>query len=292
MAALISLCSTWGNPLWAQAAASKAELLEALGNTAATFSRTAPGLGANELLVQRGRVASLDVLKASFSPSSGREIKKIKVHIPEEFATHRVSSSWGLSAAGPIHEVRTVRTLDDTPVEAAKTARHALTLGLQAPDDATKKKLLEDLERGILQGAIADFVPIMLLFTEARQANYTFLDAGQNKIDTEPVLVLRYKQVAGDRAFTEFRDRSEKRHPAEGDIWFRQSDLLPLRITLSAEELLSVRDILRNEAEVNYTPSSFGLAPATVIHRQYLNRDLLVENIFSYSDYTGRAVIP
>ena len=39
--------------------------------------------------------------------------------------------------------------------------------------------------------------------------------------------------------------------------------------------------ILRNEAEVNYTPTRFGLAPSTVIHRQFLNQDLLVENRFS-----------
>ena len=273
--------------MWAQGAASKVELLEALGNAAATFSRTAPGVGATELLVQRGRVASVDVLKGST-----REIKKMEVHLPEQFVSHQVSSSWSLSAKGPIHEVRTIRTMDFTPVDLAHAARHALTLGLQAPDDDTKKKLLEDLEGGTLQGAVADFVPILLLFTEARQADYTFSYAGRNKIDAEPMLVIRYKQVAGAQAFTEFRDRSEKRHPAEGDIWFRQSDLLPLRITLSAEEVLSVRYILRNEAEVDYTPTKFGLAPATVIHRQLLNEDLLVENKFSYSDYTGPVAIP
>jgi hypothetical protein len=293
VAALMSLCSMWGVPLWAQGAASRLELLEALGSAAATFSRTAPGLGASELLVQRGRVASVDVLKGSFSPASGREIKKMKVRLPEQYASHRVSSAWGLSAAGPIHEVRTIRTLDDNPVEATRAARHALTLGLQTPDDDTKKKLLEDLEDGTLQGAVADFVPLMLLFTEGRQARITrSVMPGQNKIDGEPMLVLRYKQVAGDEAFTEFRDRSGKRYPAEGDIWFRQSGLLPLRITLSTEEVLSVRYILRNEAEVSYAPRKFGLAPATVIHRQFLNQDLLVENKFTYSDYTGPVAIP
>ncbi len=283
IAAVISSCI----PVWAQATASRAELLEALGNTAATFARTAPGLGASELLVQRGRVASVDILKGS-----AREIKKVEVHLPEAFSSHRVASSWGLSATGPIHEVRTIRTVDYTPVDVMHETRHALTLGLQAPDDDTKKRLLENLEGGTLQGAIADFVPILLLFTEVRQANYTFSYTGQNKIEAEPMLVLKYKQIGGDQAFTEFRDRSEQHHPAEGDIWFRQSDLLPLRITLSAEEVLAVRYILRNEAEVNYTPTKFGLAPAAVIHRQYLNQDLLVENKFSYSDYTGPVAIP
>ena len=30
---------------------------------------------------------------------------------------------------------------------------------------------------------------------------------------------------------TEFRDSRETRHLPEGDIWFRESDLMPLRIT-------------------------------------------------------------
>ena len=274
IAALVSVV-----PVWAQAGASKADLLEALGNAAATFARTAPGLSADELLEQRGRIASLQVLKGS-----ARDIKKLDVQLPSEFVLHRVESSWTLGTASPLHEARTVRTIDSLPVDPSHEARHALTLGLQSPDDDSKKKTLEQLEGGRLQGAAADFAPMLLLFTAARQRDYAF----SASCDTR----LRYRQIAGDDAFTEFRDRSERSHPAEGEIWFRESDLLPVRVTLNAEEVLAVGYILRNEAEVNYTPTRFGLAPSTVIHRQFLNQDLLVENRFSYSGYTGREALP
>jgi hypothetical protein len=43
---------------------------------------------------------------------------------------------------------------------------------------------------------------------------------------------------------------------------------------------------------VIYCPTPFGLAPSTVLHRQYLNEDLLVENSFRYSAYNGKAWLP
>ena len=143
IAALVSVV-----PVLAQAGASKADLLEALGNAAATFARTAPGLSADELLEQRGRIASLQVLKGS-----ARDIKKLDVQLPSEFVLHRVESSWTLGTASPLHEARTVRTIDSSPVHPSHEARHALTLGLQSPDDDSKKKTLEQLEGGRLQGA-------------------------------------------------------------------------------------------------------------------------------------------
>ena len=102
----------------------------------------------------------------------------------------------------------------------------------------------------------------------------------------------RGRQISGAAGVTEFRERSLAQHRAEGQIWLRSGDLIPLRITVETEEVLSTRYKLRNEAEVNYKPTRFGLAPATIVHKQYLNEDLLVENCFSYSGYNGRAPIP
>ena len=257
-------------------------------NAAATFSRTAPGLGADETLVQRGRIASVDVLKGS-----EKDIRKMQVRLPEVFLVHQVKSSWRLGESNPIHEIRTIRSVDDVPTAAVSNVRHALTLQPQSPDDTGKKALLEDLEAGTLEGAALDFAPILLLFTEAHKSNYSFKLAGVRWANTpDAMLVLRYRQIGGDGVFTEFRDRSEQRHPAQGEIWLRQSDLLPLKVTLITEEVLSVHYILRNEAEVNYTPTPYGLAPSTVIHQQFLNQDLLVQNRFRYSDYSGRQAIP
>ncbi len=266
------------------------ELLEALGRASATFSRSAPGLTARETLTQRGRQGSMEVGAAR------RDRLKYKdFRIPADFRIHEVVSNYSFGQIGNppvIHEVRTIVSFDQMPVEGDAEVRHALTLGRKSPDDETKKKLLEDLEHSQLTGAVTDFGEVLLLFTAARQNNYTFAFERRADLMSEPFFIVRYQQVSGLEGVTEFRERAEERHAAEGEIWMRQKDLLPLRVTVITVEKLSDRYTLRNEAEVNYQPTSFGLAPSTVTHKQSLNDDLLVENNFSYSDYHGRAPNP
>lgn len=265
-------------PLWSQQLPSREDLLEALSNASATFARTGPGLGAREFLSQRGR--RLEILP-------GKTEARNQVKLPADFSKHEVESAWSLAGTGSLHEVREIKSIDSAPPSAE--VRHAMTL--DGRSDVTKV-LLEDLEHGKLEGAATDFVPLLLLFGTAKQSKFEFRAAGRKKLDGVPMWVLRYRQTGGDDVFTEFRDRSEEHHPAEGEIWFRKEDLLPVRVTMAVEEVLSVHYILRNEAEVNYTPSPFGLAPATVVHRQYLNRDLVIENRFRYTDLTGRPIHP
>lgn len=267
------------SPSWCGQAPSRDQLLEALNHAAETFARTAPGLGARELLSQRGR-------RMSFI--KGKSELRDQFVLADDFEKHEVDSAWHLTESGALHEVREIRLIDAAPPDAGEV-RHTLTLGGNAPET---KILLEDLEHGRLEGAATDFVPILLLFETARQPNYEFGPPGRHKLGKTAAWVLHYRQIAGDDTFTEFRDRSEVRRPAEGEIWFRQSDLLPVRVTMAIEEVLSVRYILLNEARVDYTPSPFGLAPAIVLHRQYLNRDLVTENRFRYTDLTGRPIQP
>ena len=54
---------------------------------------------------------------------------------------------------------------------------------------------------------------------------------------------------------------------------------------MNTEEAFSKKYRIRTEATVDYTPSPFGLVPASVVHRQFLNGgaahdDLMVENDF------------
>jgi hypothetical protein len=266
------------------------ELLEALGRASATFARSAPGLSAREALTQRGRQGSMEI------GAAGRErIKYKNFRIPSGFRIHEVISDYSFGQIGTppvIHEVRTVVTFDNMPVHGGAEVRHALTLGLKSPDDETKKKILEDLEHNQLTGAVTDFGPVLLLFTTARQKHYSFAFKGRRDLLSEPFFIVHYQQVSGVQGVTEFRERAEERHPAEGEIWMREKDMLPLRITVNTAEVLSTKYTLRNEAEVNYQPTPFGLAPAAIIHKQSLNDNLLVENNFSYSDYHGRTPNP
>jgi hypothetical protein len=266
------------------------ELLDALGHASATFARSVPGIGARETLTQRGRRGLMEM------GAEGRDgVKYTDFRIPRDFHTHQIVSIYSFGQIGTppvLHEVRTVVTLDNIPIHDEAAVRHALSIGMKSADDETKKKMLEDLEHSRLTGAVTDFGQVLLLFAPARQNHYKFAFKGQRSLGSEAFFILHYRQISGAEGLTEFRDRTEERHLPEGEIWLRQKDLLPLRITLNTTEALSSKYTLRNEGEVNYQPSSFGLVPATVAHRQYLNKDLLVENNFSYSDYHGRTATP
>jgi hypothetical protein len=222
-------------------------------------------------------------------------VKAVQVTIPTEFTTHRIVSDWGFGSPGSstaFHEHRSVLTIDDQRAQDSFSVRHALTLDIGSPDDARKKKNLEDLEESALDGAASDFSPLLLLFAKRRQSGYDFRFDGTRQNGGEQAFAVHYREAGGPGSLIEFRDRGEKRHVTEGEIWLRESDLLPVRITMNAEERLSSRYVLRNEAEIQYAPTPYGLAPATIVHRQFLNDDLLVENSFSYSEYKGRIPLP
>ena len=267
-----------------------AELLHALANTAAIFSRTVPALSAVETLSQHGRRGEMQYAR------KGRrnELHDVSFVLPEEFQRHEVVSAYsfgGIPGLTGFHELRRTLTVDGGPPPDAE-ARHAMTLGLRRPDDGRRKEVLEDMERNQLQGAVTDFGPMLLLFTEAGQANYRFRPGGTDRLGRDPAFVLHYRQVTGPGAVAEFRDREEVLHPAQGRIWFRESDLLPLRLTFESDEIIAPKYVLRNEADITYTPTPFGLAPSLILHRQFLNQDLLVENRFSYGSFQGRVFFP
>lgn len=266
------------------------DLLEALARTAGLFARTAPSLGARETLEQRARRGDVQVLRRGRND----ELKEIVFRVPEFFETHEVVSDYTLGSAGVsggFHEIRRTLEMDKVAPDPAAQPRHAMTLGIDAEDD-TKKRLLESLALERLEGAATDFGPLLLLFTEARQRDTKFSGGGRRSIADQTGWVLRYRQTAGAGSVTEFRNSREVKHMPEGEVWFRESDLLPLRITLNTEEMLTPKYFLRNEAEVEYRPTPFGLAPQMVTHRQYLNDELLVENRFRYSDYRGLEIQP
>ena len=103
------------------------------------------------------------------------------------------------------------------------------------------------------------------------------------------MILLFTKRLQKDYAFRE----AGERQPASGQIWLRQKDLLPIRITLNTEERTSKKFTIRTDATVDYSPSQFGLALEHVIHRQFLNSALMVENDLHYADFHhANAMIP
>jgi hypothetical protein len=269
------------------------EYLDALARTAATFAETAPGLTAKETLDQRGRRGFVKILRGKKD-----DVKKLDITLPPDFRTHRVVSSYALAEIGEgrvLHEIRTIVTMDGKTMATPDEARHILTLGLRSADDGTKRKLLEDLERNQLEGAATDFGQLILLFKKRLQKDYDFSLSSDQQLGGEPVAVLGYRQISGAQGLTVFKDRTEERQPATGQVWLRRKDLLPIRITMNTEERLSKKFTIRTLALVDYMPSRFGLVPASVIHMQFLragpaNDSLMVENDYHYTDFNHENV--
>jgi hypothetical protein len=261
-----------------------AECLEGLATAASTFSTTAPGLIATETLDQRGRRGTIDLLRKA-TPA---DLKKSAIRLPEEFRSHQVVSTWTLATMGEehaLHEVRQIVEVDGEAARPAAEARHALTIGLTSPDDSTKRRLLENFQQEQLEGAVVDFSQILLLFDRRHQRDYAFSWLREDSIGGEDVSVIAYHQTGGGEGLTAFDDRTEVRQPIRGEIWLRLSDLLPLRITMNTEERWSAKYTVRTEARVDYMPSPLWLVPSAVIHKQFLNADLVMENDLSYADF-------
>ena len=259
------------------------EYLAAIARTAATFAATAPGLTAEETLDQRGRRGFFRILRGKKN-----EIKSLDIKVPGDFRVHHVISSYAFAEIGDhrvLHETRRIVTMDGQSLETSDEARHALTIGLRSADDGTKRKLLEDLEHDQLEGAATDFGQLILLFTERLQKDYALSLAGEQRLGDESVFVVGYRQISGTQGLTVFTERTEEKQQATGQIWLRQQDLLPIRITMTTEEKLSKKFTMRTEATVDYMPSQFGLVPRSVIHQQLLNSRLMVENVYHYADF-------
>ena len=256
------------------------ELVEALSRSAAIFAITAPGLGADETLDQRGRRGFIEVLNGKVPTARNSDL-----NLPEEFQQHHVVSKYILNEDSyGLHELRSSVAMDGIDAEDARAIRHAMSIGVSDP----RRQSLEDFEREKLEGAVTDFGQLILLFTSRHLADYDFSLSDPGK----PVLT--YHQKSGSHGLTVFEQRTAERQPIEGQIWFSADDLVPLRISLKTRKALSKNFAVETEASVEYTPSRFGLVPAAVSHRQFLNSFLLVENDLRYSNYrhTGPELIP
>ena len=249
------------------------ECLDALARSAANFAASAPGLMSEETLDQRGRRGFIEILRGKKD-----EIKNLDFTLPEDFRSHHVVSSYGLVEIGDarvLHEIRRIVTMDGQTLSDLGEVRQALT----------QRRLLENLEHNQLEGAVTDFGQVILLFAKRHQSDYRFSAAGRQQPGEEPAVVIRYRQISGAQGLTFFKETTEEREPATGQIWFRQRDLVPIRITFNTEEFVSRKFTVRTEATVVYASSPVGLVPASVTHKQFLNSALMVENDLRYGDF-------
>ncbi len=187
-----------------------------------------------------------------------------------------------------LHELRQVVSVDGHKVGDAKKAEDSLAKLITATDDARKREVLKQFEKYGLVGAVTDFGQLILLFTRRELERYEFASRGPRMAGVTQALVFSYKQLDGPEALTLIeankKDRT-RRLRVEGEIWVRDKDYLPLRITLAATEGEGVL-ALREQASVEYAMSRYGaLLPTSTEHSELRGGKVVAQNRFTYTDF-------
>jgi hypothetical protein len=210
--------------------------------------------------------------------------------IDPQYKTRRIVSEYTFTHfkddPEALHELRQVLQIDARPVKKPGALRETLSMNLKGDSDRLKKKLLKEWEAYGLREAATDFGQLVLLFTKRQQAGYDFSFVRNGQLGADKVTIVRYEQKeSGPAAMTVFEGKMVVRHKLRGEVWLREPDGLPLRITLEASRADEKAE-LQHKAVVDYMPSAYGLVlPVSVTYAEKVSGLLLVENRFRYSDY-------
>jgi hypothetical protein len=255
-----------------------------LAEEAEAFAKLAPQVLARETLTQ-------DALRppSRFRPRIGAAATQA----PKPQLQHRVIiSEYGFaalaSAQSALREFREVVSVDGKSVAQEETAMKELAANLTAPDDERKKKMLKKFEKLGLRGAATDFGPMLLLFNRRGIERFEFAWLGTRALGQIETAVFSYKQIDGPDLFTvieaDQQDRTVQMR-LEGEVWVRETDFLPIRITVSVTRGLGAASI-RNQAIVQYLMSNHGaLLPSEVLYRELRGGQPVSTNHFRYDDY-------
>ena len=259
------------------------KLVKRLGDEAAAFQRVAPTLVGRETLHQRA------LAPPRFKMRVGDAAKQAQA---ADWKEQEIVSEYTFTLLGrQIHEFRQVTSVGGRHVAGETQAQDALAKLITANDDQRKRRAIEQLEKYGLRGAATDFGQILLLFRSANVERYEFTAAGPRLLGTVATQVFHYQQLDGPQALTVFRGNAgagvatTQRLSVQGEIWIREEDGLPLRITMTATDG-SDDKTLREEATVDYAMSQFGtLLPVETIQRELRAGEEVAENKFSYRNF-------
>jgi hypothetical protein len=259
------------------------KLVKRLGDEAAAFQKIAPQLVGRETLHQRA------LAPPRFKMRVGDAAKQPQAAGWKE---HEIVSKYAFALLGrQIHELRQVTSVDGKRVAGETQAQDALAKLIMASDDQRKRRAIEQLEKYGLRGAATDFGQLLLLFSRGNVERYEFTAAGPRLMGIVATQVFHYQQLDGPQALTVFRGSggggaaTTQRLSVQGEIWVREEDGLPVRITMTATDG-SDDKTLREEATVDYAMSEFGtLLPVETTQRELRAGEEVAENKFSYRDF-------
>ena len=257
-----------------------AEAVPHLAAAASRFWQSAPLYIARETLKQRMAKQP----KRHFRIGSSA-VQPFKPDLQE-----REIFSWYLFSAfrkspEALHEFRKVISVDGKVLTSEQTALTKFRATLESKDDWAKQSLIQDYEDASLAVAATDFGQLILLFTKANIGKYLFEPKSTGLVGAERAIVLSFVQDTGNESLHISDAGKQVNTPLTGELWLRESDYEPLRVTLTATRRGKSEEI-RDEARVDYTSMADGtVLPASVVYRRYFNEALFVENISEYSDW-------
>jgi len=259
------------------------QALDRVAEEASAFQSTAPDMLAVETLRQR----AIKPVKKRFRPALG----EAEVRGPE-WQTREIVSEYGYARMGGsygfLREFRRPTAVDGVDLPESRRSLDQLATIIRGRDERARRELLEDFEKLGLIGTAIDFGQLLLMFDRRNQENFEFRRAAPRMSGANRIRVIAYRQVNMTAAtgITIWRDgKAQTGELVSGEIWCREGDGLPLRITIATVLGQGVK-ALRQEAEVDYAMSGFGvLVPAAVVHREYRSGGLAAENRFTYSTF-------
>lgn len=258
-------------------------LLDRLSEEAEVFYRNVTRVVGTETLRQKALKA-----ERRFRPRIGTAPP------PAEWRTKEVISEFGVSEFKPkdgaqgglLHEVRKVQQVDGRQVLKSAEARMSLALDMRSADDNIRRKLLLDLERHGLTGAATDFTLSLLMFRKQSIRGFTFGPTVKARLGADEVLAVRFGQREGDGQFTIFEGNRTHKQKLQGEVWLRLPDGVPLRIILLAGTPAEKGVTIVDEGRTDYLPGAQGFVlPVAVVHRRFWNREMIVEDVFSYQRF-------
>uniref|UniRef100_Q02AB8 Uncharacterized protein n=1 Tax=Solibacter usitatus (strain Ellin6076) TaxID=234267 RepID=Q02AB8_SOLUE len=265
------------------AATSVRELLSRAAEEAEIFQQNAPRSITQETLEQRAVMAA-----SRFRPRIGNKLppdppkpRLVLRQIVSEYSVVPLKDS----TDGNLVELRQVVAVDGRKVQSVETARHALSLGIKSPDERVRKRMLEDFARHGLVDVATDYGTILLAFGKRGQQNMRIVLAGEEQVGADSAWVLAWQQITPAGGILEFAGNQADRRALQGKLLVRKTDGLPLRIQAWSEHAIN-RQLIRDEATVDYIQSAHGfLTPASVLHRHYVDANLMTENHYRYEPF-------
>src|SRR5258708_20110029 len=157
-------------------------------------------------------------------------------------------------------------------------ALEKLQATLVSPEARARKVLQADFDKTGLAIAAVDFGQLILLFTKTNLEKYTFASQSTGLIGADRAVVIAFRQNAGAESFRIVESGKQVNEPLSGELWVRDSDFMPLRITLTVSRHEQLEEI-RHQAHVDYEIKAGGtLLPASVVYRRYRSDQLSGED--------------